>query len=67
MKPANHFPLELPELVSEPPVKFPLSKGAIGLCVDGKTKKNLTQSRRRPIAPFSYVGQGREGARVKRR
>ena len=23
MKPPNRFPLELPELVSEPPVKFP--------------------------------------------
>jgi hypothetical protein len=23
MKPANHFRLELPELVSEPPVQFP--------------------------------------------
>ena len=23
MKPANHFPLELPELMSEPLVKFP--------------------------------------------
>ncbi len=33
MKPANHFWLELPELVSEPPVKFPLSKGAIGRAI----------------------------------
>jgi hypothetical protein len=23
MKPPNHFPTELPELMSEPPVKFP--------------------------------------------
>jgi hypothetical protein len=26
---------------------------------------NLTQSRLRPISPFSYVGQGRKGAKVK--
>jgi hypothetical protein len=25
----------------------------------------LTQSRLRPISPFSYVGQGRKGAKVK--
>jgi hypothetical protein len=25
--------------------------------------KNLTQSRLRPISPFSYVGQGRKGAK----
>jgi len=29
----------------------------------GKTKKNLTQSRLRPVSPFSYVGQGRKGAK----
>jgi hypothetical protein len=27
------------------------------------TNKNLTQSRLRPISPFSYVGQGRKGAK----
>jgi hypothetical protein len=28
-------------------------------------KKNLTQSRLRPVSPFSYVGRGRKGAQVK--
>jgi hypothetical protein len=27
-------------------------------------RKNLTQSRLHPISPFSYVGQGRKGAKV---
>jgi len=31
-----------------------------------KTKKNLTQSRLRPISPFSFVGQGRKGAKVRK-
>jgi hypothetical protein len=30
------------------------------------TKKNLTQSRLRPVSPFSYVGQGRKGAKRRR-
>jgi hypothetical protein len=30
-------------------------------------KKNLTQSRLRPVSPFSYVGRGRKGAKIKRR
>jgi hypothetical protein len=30
-----------------------------------KTKKNLTQSRLLLISPFSYVGQGRKGAKLK--
>jgi hypothetical protein len=29
-------------------------------------RKNLTQSRLRPISPFSYVGQGRKGAKKRR-
>jgi hypothetical protein len=29
--------------------------------------KNLTQSRLRPISPFSYVGQGRKGAKKRER
>jgi hypothetical protein len=29
-------------------------------------RKKLTQSRLRPISPFSYVGQGRKGAELKR-
>jgi hypothetical protein len=28
-----------------------------------ETEKNLTQSRLRPISPFSFVGQGRKGKR----
>ena len=31
----------------------------------GRKKKNLTQSRLRPVSPFSYVGQGRKGAKVR--
>jgi hypothetical protein len=31
-----------------------------------KAQKNLTQSRLRPISPFSYVGQGRKGAKERR-
>jgi hypothetical protein len=36
MNPANRFPLELPELVSEPSLKFPFGETAIGVCVDGR-------------------------------
>jgi hypothetical protein len=32
-----------------------------------KLKKNLTQSRLRPISSFSYVGLGRKGAKMKKR
>jgi hypothetical protein len=32
---------------------------------DHKDRKDLTQSRRRLISPFSYVGQGRKGAKVR--
>jgi hypothetical protein len=28
-------------------------------------EENLTQSRLRPVSPFSYVGQGRKDAKVK--
>ena len=30
-----------------------------------ETEKKLTQSRLRPISPFSYVGRGRKGAKTK--
>jgi hypothetical protein len=30
-----------------------------------KKKKNLTQSRLRPVSPFSFVGRGRKGAKDK--
>jgi hypothetical protein len=30
-----------------------------------RREENLTQGRLRPISPFSYVGQGRKGAKVR--
>jgi hypothetical protein len=30
-------------------------------------QEKLTQSRLRPVSPFIYVGQGRRGAKIKRK
>jgi len=37
------------------------------LSLHGGGEENLTQSRLRPVSPFSYVGQGRKGAKMKTR
>jgi hypothetical protein len=49
--------------VSQPQEKSPPQKKTQR---EKRRRKNLTQSRLRPVAPFSYVGQGRKGAKVKR-
>ena len=37
------------------------------LSLHGGGDEKLTQSRLRPVPPFSYVGQGRKGAKMKTR
>src|ERR1700746_1042216 len=42
---------------------FPITNLKPCLHSKRRRRKNLTQSRLRPISPFSYVGQGRKGAK----